>query len=198
MNKEITESGLVFVFSDISDAVKFDDTAFYRNEFNALPEGKGVDIIADSQDFIQLIEVKNCTGHETENVWRTSINNSKLNSAPHDLDVENRDSLDIEVAKKIASTLTCIYGAWSKNAVSPKANELEFIWKGLSATKLVSHKKRIVVILYLEGNFGTKTRSKRMIMKSIQDSIKTKLKWLNCSIHVVDKDTYSDRYFYVK
>ena len=198
MNKKITESDVTFSFSEITDALKFDDTDFYRNEFNALPGGKGVDIIADSSDLIQLIEVKNCVGHEVENTWRTSINNSKKDSAPHDLDVENRESLDIEVAKKIASTLSCIYGAWSRNRMSTKASEVEFVWKGISSAKIASGKKKLYVILYLEGDFGTRSRSKKMIMRSIQESIKKKLKWLNANIVVVDKDTYKTRFFTIE
>ena len=71
MDKSISESGLTFSFTNINEAVKFDDLDFYRNQYNALPGSKGVDIIADSDDWIQLIEIKNCKGHEAENMWRT-------------------------------------------------------------------------------------------------------------------------------
>ena len=57
-------------------------------------------------------EIKNCLGHEAENRWRTSTDNRKLDSAPRDLDVENRDSFDIEVVKKVAMTILCLFGAW--------------------------------------------------------------------------------------
>ena len=197
----IEESGLTFEFNEGTLAVKFDDGAFYRSEFNKSPESKGVDILADDKKVIQLIEIKNCIGHERENMWRTSINNSKVESAPHDLDVRGRESLDIEIAKKVVSTLVCLYGAWSKSESSEKARELETYWKGIFNSNIPKDKKKILVILFLEGDFnanGPKSRSKKMIMRSIQESINTKLAWLKCQVSVVDSDTYKERYFTVR
>ena len=121
---EIEESNLKFSFTEGVKAIKFDDKSFYRKDFNNLPSGKGVDILADSLKLIQFIEIKNCKGHESENLWRTSINNSKISSAPHDLDVDGRESLDIEISKKVASTIVCLYGAWTKSNMSENAKEL--------------------------------------------------------------------------
>lgn len=195
-NKEISESGLTFNFQNVHDAVKFDDNLFYREYFNMLPGSKGVDIIAESSDWIQLIEVKNCSGHEEENMWRTHINNTKIASAPHNLNVEHRESLDIEVAKKVAMTLTCVYGAWNKQEFTDKTKELEFVWKGLSSQKLLTHKKKMYVILILEGKFqASAVRGKKMIMKSLQESIEKKLKWLDCRVSVVDSETYNHNLF---
>lgn len=110
----IRESNLEFKFSDDCRVIKFDDTEFYRKRFNKLPEAKGVDIISNSEEILRFIEIKNCEGHEAENLWRTSVNNSKLESAPRELETENRDSFDIEVAKKVASTIACLCGAWTE------------------------------------------------------------------------------------
>ena len=96
----IEESNLTFVFPRDIIVSKFDDGKFYRKSFGKMPGSKGVDIIADSGDMLQLIEIKNCKGHEQENRWRTSVDNSKVTSAPATLDVKDRDSLDIEVAKR--------------------------------------------------------------------------------------------------
>ena len=38
--------------------------------FNQMPGAKGVDIVADSDEIIHFIEIKNCLGHERENRWR--------------------------------------------------------------------------------------------------------------------------------
>lgn len=95
----IEESNLTFEFDNETQAIKFDDTEFSRKSFNKMPCSKGVDILSNSKDIIQFIEIKNCTCHEVENMWRTSVNNSNLKAAPHDLDVDDRDSLDIEVTK---------------------------------------------------------------------------------------------------
>ena len=122
----IEESGLTFEFNEGTLAVKFDDGAFYRSEFNKSPESKGVDILADDKKLIQLIEIKNCIGHERENMWRTSINNSKVESAPHDLDVRGRESLDIEIAKKkwCRHWFVCMV-----HGVNPKAQKKQGNWK---------------------------------------------------------------------
>lgn len=193
----IEESDLKFNFDEETQAIKFDDRQFYRKFFNKMPSSKGVDILANSKDVIQFIEIKNCTGHERENMWRTSVNNSKLSSAPHSLDVEDRDSLDIEVAKKVASTITCLLGAWTKSEKSEYALELIEFWKGIADSKIASDKKQLLVILFLEGDFDTKSRSKKAIMKRLQESINVKLSWLNCRVMVVDSNTYKERYFKV-
>lgn len=195
----IEESGLKFQFDDEQySAVKFDEMPFYRDRFNKLPGGKGVDIIANSKEILQLIEIKNCIGHEVDNIWRTSNNNTNLQAAPKELDISDRDSFDIEIAKKIASTLTCLYGAWTKSESSEKASEMAIFWDGLNVEGIKKDQKKIVIILFLEGDFdkhGPRSRSKKMIMKSIKDSIETKLSWLNCRVTVVDSSTYKKKYF---
>ncbi len=193
----IDESSLRFTFNEKTDIIKFDDTDFYRKKFNGFPGSKGIDILAESEEAIQLIEVKNCTGHESENIWRTSINNSKLTSAPRDLDVENRNSLDIEVAQKVVATLSCLYGAWTKSERMESGAELACFWKGIMDVKIPKDKKKLMVILFLEGNFHSGSRDKKMIMHRIQESIRKKLAWLNCQVSVVDSDTYNERYFKV-
>lgn len=47
--KKIEESALTFTFWDSMTVLKFDDTKFYRESYNKLPGGKGVDIVADSR-----------------------------------------------------------------------------------------------------------------------------------------------------
>lgn len=191
----IEESNLKFCFFDEVSAIKFDDTDYYRKKFNNLPSGKGVDILVDSENIFQFIEIKNCTGHERENLWRTSVNNSKISSAPETLEIGDRDSLDIEVAKKVASTISCLFGSWTKSESVENSLELLKFYGGMNDKKICKDKKRIWVILFLEGNFNFRTRSKKMIMERIQDSIKKKLSWLNCKVMVVDSDTYKERFF---
>ena len=78
---EIEESRLKFKFPDKSHVIKFDDTKFYRNLFNSLPESKGIDFIAIENDSISFIEVKNCIGDEGNCRWRIAPNNHKRASA---------------------------------------------------------------------------------------------------------------------
>lgn len=197
----IEESNLAFKFSEDWQVIKFDDTDFYRDRFNKLPGAKGVDIISNSKEVIQFIEVKNCTGHEAENMWRTSVNNSKIESAPRELDVENRDSFDIEVAKKVSSTIACLFGAWTESRRTEKAQFLADYWKGLTDTDILRDRKKIIVVLFLEGEFfenGPKSRTKRMMMNRIRESISTKLEWLNCKVFVVDSSTYNRALFEIQ
>lgn len=197
---QISESGLSFSFLDNVDVKKFDDTKFYRSYYNNLPNCKGVDIIANSDKILQIIEVKNCIGYETENMWRTSVNNSKLSSAPAGLNVDERDSLDIEVSKKVASTISRLFGAWTKSSQVDVAEELSIFWENACSKKIPAMQKSIHVVLFLEGNFNnpySRTRNKKMIMKRLQDSISDKLSWLNCRVFVVDSATYKRTHFTV-
>lgn len=50
-NNIIEESGLKFQFPKNDTVIKFDDTKFYRDYFNKLPEAKGVDFIWRITDF---------------------------------------------------------------------------------------------------------------------------------------------------
>ena len=45
-DKIMEESRLKFAFPEKCTVVKFDDTTFYRDYFNKLPEAKGVDFIS--------------------------------------------------------------------------------------------------------------------------------------------------------
>ena len=195
----IEESDLKFSFSGETIAIKFDDTRFYRNFFNRLPGGKGVDIVADSPDYFQFIEIKNCTGHERENLWRTSVNNGMISQAPEaNSNGDYRESLDFEIAKKVASTISCFYGAWSKEMYTETSAELTLFWKKLNVSKIKKDKKQIRVVLFLEGDFDMLgSRSKKMIMKRLEDSIQGKLSWLNCKVSVVDSTISTDRFFCV-
>lgn len=195
---EIKESGLTFTFSSSVDALKFDETSFYLKTFSHQPEGKGVDIMMNSPTCCQLIEIKNCTGHEPENYWRVFSNNSKVCKAPTNTLGEPRESLDIEVAKKVASTISCLYGAYIKSAQQKSASELTLWWEAISDCNIVSLKKSLLIVLFLEGDFKTRTRSKKMIMKDLQDSLKKKLSWLNCKVSVIDSSEYPKQYFIVK
>ena len=186
MATTLSESQLRFTFD--GDAVKFDETAYYESYRKYQPEGKGVDFISVSPDRIQMIEVKNCLGHEAENQWRIGKNNSSKAKRVAGQDETDRDSIDIEIAKKIASTIACLYGAWTKGPRSDFAEELSGLWKNMTDRDIPMDKRQLQVILFLEGNFGCQTRSKATIMKGLQESIQRKLSWLNCKVSVIDSE----------
>lgn len=187
------ESGLKFGFPDGSNTIKFDDTKYYRNLFNVLPGAKGVDFISTGQDFIAFIEVKNCTGDEGNCRWRIFPNNQKRETSSTQVNIEGRDSLDIEVSQKVAMTLSALVGAKSFGERKELTKELESITDAVFSEDFTKDKKKKYVILFLEGNFGGHTRSKKMIMGELQRSLNTKMKWLDCKVSVVDSSTYDGK-----
>lgn len=194
-NKIKEESGLKFLFPQNDTVVKFDDTKFYRDYFNKLPEAKGVDFISVDKDKIAFIEVKNCTGDEGNCRWRIAPNNQKRNTTHTVVNVEGRDSLDIEVAQKTAMTVAALTGAKSFGDTKDCLEELKEYIQFLSSDRFSDDSKKKYVILFLEGDFGSRTRSKKMIMKELQDSMNKKLQWINCRVSVVDSDTYNPKIF---
>ncbi|MBR6574177.1 MAG: hypothetical protein IKK61_04205 [Clostridia bacterium] len=188
----IKESGFGFCFSQGS-AIKFDDTPYYRKCFVSFPAAKGVDILYKDQGQLVLLEIKNCKGHEADNRWRIDPDNKKAHLAPEDS--HDRDSLDIEIAQKVAMTIACLIGAvttgvenGAANSIIPYANML--VDKGISTKE-----KNLLIILLLEGDFGGRTRTKKMQMESLQVSLRKKLRWLNCTVSVVDSNTYNKKLF---
>lgn len=189
------ESGLKFGFPDGNIAIKFDDTKYYRDLFNALPESKGVDFISVGKDAISFIEVKNCLGDEGNCRWRIAPNNQKRGKTSTTVDVEGRDSLDIEVSQKVAMTLAALVGARSFGDRKSSLDELKKIITTVFSENFADDKKKKYVILFLEGDFGGHTRSKKMIMEELQRSMNTKMRWLNCRVSVVDSTTYNKEIF---
>lgn len=190
------ESGFKFQFPENDTVIKFDDTKFYRDYFNKLPEAKGVDFISVAKDKIAFIEVKNCTGDEGNCRWRIGPDNQKRDTTHTSVNVKGRDSLDIEVAQKIAMTLAALVGAKSFRGDAKKClKEFNKYIQFLFGDTFSDDSKKKYVILFLEGDFGGKTRTKKMIMQALQNSIKKKLQWINCRVSVVDSDTYDPRIF---
>ena len=100
----VSESDIEFTFGEQygNFVLKYDDTPYYTERFNAQPGTKAVDFIAVSDKHYVLIEVKNCIGDESGNRWRIAPNNQKRDTAGADgRDVSTRDSLDIELNKLI-------------------------------------------------------------------------------------------------
>lgn len=191
----IEESGMQFEFPDNRTTVKFDEELFYRNCFNRFPESKGVDFITDGKDLIAFIEVKNCRGHEGDNRWRIAPNNQKRDTAHVAHDVSGRDSLDIEVAQKAAMTLAALCGTYSFGDRKDSLGKLKEIAAGISGERFAQTGKKKLIILVLEGDFGTHTRPKKAIMSELQRNIMSKMQWLDCKVSVVDSDTYWEKVF---
>lgn len=188
---EISEGSLTFHFSTDCTAIKFDECPFYRHYFNALLYSKGVDIIAVSPNAVTLIEIKDFRGHESENRHRVKTNYTNYENGQYD------ESLDIEASSKAAMTIACLYGAFSESEKCNAANELMAYYNAMKSEKIPSCNKKINIVLYLEGQFKIQSRPKKAIMKALKDSMKKKLKWLNCEVSVVDSSAYPQRLFQV-
>ena len=186
----IEESGLKFEFPPESIAVKFDDTDLYRKRFNAFTDSKGVDFISDTKELLVFTEIKNCKGGETNNMWRIFPDNKKSAMIP-----AGRESLDIEVTQKVAMTLAALAGVKTFGSGRKDTTELLKFAEEVFSDKFSLDQKKLLVVLFLEGDFGSTTRPKKMIMKDLQDSINKKLRWLKCRVSVVDSDTYSKKVF---
>ena len=144
---------------------------------------------------IAFIEVKNCRGHEGDNRWRIAPNNQKRDTAHVAHDVSGRDSLDIEVAQKVAMTLAALCGAYSFGDRKDSLGNLKEIVAGISGERFAQTGKKKLIILVLEGDFGTHTRPKKAIMSELQRNIMSKMQWLDCKVSVVDSDTYWEKVF---
>lgn len=179
----MNEGKLNFKFNEIGEVIKFDDDKFYRNYYMKLPQGKGVDFIYNDEKNLVFLEVKDCLGYEKENLDRIIINSNKT------------ESFDVEIAKKVASTLSCLLGAYTRENSCSNAKILSSLCNNINLINIKNENKKIFVILLLEGEFNFKSKNKKMIMKSIQDSLKEKLKWLECKVSVIDLETNNKRFF---
>lgn len=189
------ESRLKFGFPEGSKVIKFDDTKYYRDLFNNLPGAKGVDFIAWDGKALSFIEVKNCLGDEGNCRWRIAPNNKKKNTTSTQINISGRNSLDIEVAEKFAMTLAALNGAKSFGERKELLEELQEILNIVFSKKLSDEKIKKFVIIFLEGNFGGHTRTKKMIMAELQRSLNIKLKWFHCRVSVVDSETCDEKLF---
>ena len=176
---EICESDMLFSFHDDVAAIKYDDTTFYRKSYNAVEGSKGVDIIADSAYALYFVEVKNCEGSaESQDAWRRRYSGSR-----------NMDDLASEVASKVAHTCACLAGVSTYRERNADAAPLLNFADSLHAGNIASLEKKLLVLLYLEGDFSCKSRSNESIYRDIQSRIKKRLKWLNCRVSVVSTKT---------
>lgn len=191
----IDESGIVFDFDNNLTVHKFDDTGYYQNYFKKMNGGKGVDFIVKSEDTLMLIEVKNCSRHENDNRWRIFPENSKRSTTATIVDTDDRDSLDIEIPQKVAMTLACLSGAHSQPQLQKHSDVLKEYFDFIKTNNISSGANKIKVILFLEGNFASRTMPQKLILKTLGDRINKKLSWLNCNVMVENIESHNDNYF---
>ena len=199
---EIKESGLNFSFDPRTTkvAVRFDQTEFYRYDFNCFEKSKGVDIIAQKENSLQLIEVKNCSGEERKHVWQTQCNNRQkvaVRDKFPESDISHRDSYDIEVTQKIAMTIAAIVGSGTQGE-HKRTKELVPFFKMLTDPKIAENQKELEVIFVLDGNFACESRDNNVVRMELRRSIERKLKWLHCKVIVDSSEKLKDRVLRVR
>lgn len=178
----VVESRICFNFK--RRFLKFDGEKFYRDYCLTL---KGVDFLVDDGETLVLVEVKNFRGDERKNVWRATPDNARKPQEVRD----SKDSLDIEVAAKVRDAVAALCGAQTFNEECGKDISREFraflehSRKALRPSSPVE--SRVAVVLLLEGAAPkNEARGFSKIAKRIHDSLRDKLKWLNCRVYVVD------------
>lgn len=194
----IDESRLRFCFEDKAKALKYDESSFYRRYVNQLPSAKGVDFISIQEGRLIFTEVKNFKDYEFENMWRIWPDNKRRNSSYTAASTVGRDSLDVEISEKVAMTIGGLIGAYTKTAGCEAAEALSHYAEVLISSAVKAGSRQLLIILFLEGDFGCETRPKKVIMRELERSIKKKLSWLNCLVSVVDSDTYQKKIFQVE
>lgn len=183
----ISEKRLEFCFPDHYTVLKFDDRPFYKKCYNHVQGGKGVDIVACDKDNYHIIEVKDCSQSASgEDKWRRAYHGS-----------ENMNTLATEIALKVAHTCACLCGAATHGKRNKDALEYLDAALGLQDQRIAETKKKLYVLLYLEGDFSCQTRSNKMILGQIREKIKPQLKWLNCTVDVVSTALHHSRDFTV-
>lgn len=173
----IQESRLEFSFSDYVQAIKYDDTPFYREHYEKMPGAKGVDILAVSDTVLYIIEVKDCSSTAAnQDKWRRSFNGMEI--------------LAEEIALKVSHTCAALVGAKTLGERCAAGCELQPMATSLTDEKIARLDQKLRVLLYLEGDFSCHTRSIKSIYRDLRQRIGRKLKWLNCYVDVVSTATH--------
>ena len=117
---KIVEGKLTFIFSASWQALKYDETSFYRRHFQKLGDSRCVDIVAFD------------SGADTQ-LWLLEIKDYRINprSKPEDL--------FLELARKVRDTLANLYLAERREEVDC-----------YDFAQLASTKKNIRIVLHLE------------------------------------------------
>ena len=136
------------------------------------------------------MEVKDFSWHEEENRWMLLPNDGWPKKHPDDRRCLGRDSLDIEVTKKVVSTLACLYGSWFMQSRDDSAAKLGVFFRKSQVCSL-----KVILFLEMAACSVIQTRSGRTIKRTLRESIEQKLSWLNCKVEIIDShEGIADRF----
>jgi len=154
----ISEDNLSFNFE--FDAIKFDDTSYYREHFSRIKNDiAAVDILAVNNEIGYLIEIKNYTHPDTENL-------------------SSSDLIDA-IVKKVISTLSAIL-PMKNSAGIPEEKKI---------AKYFANSSQIRVVLHIEKPPARRTLKQSCYdIQNIETSLKRKLKPIDAHPKVVSKE----------
>ena len=158
---EIEEGGLRFSFPDHCEAGKYDDWAFYRNQFHSVAgDSKAVDIVCVADDAAWLIEIKDYRQHpRTKTI-----------------------GLDVELAGKVRDTLSGLAAA-SANADCQEE-------RALARRALAKHRWRVVLHLE-QPRVSSPLRRRPFDVASLLAKMRSrKLKAVDPHPLVLDRETH--------
>lgn len=158
MTAEIQEGNLIFSFE--FDAIKFDDSLYYREHFSKIKNGiAAVDILAVDNCTGYLIEIKDYTHPDTE-----SLESTKLIEA---------------IVNKVVSTLAAIL-PMKNNATSDDEKTL---------AKKFSKASQIQIVLHIENPPQRRTLKQSCYnFQEMEASLKMRLKPIDAHPKIVSKD----------
>lgn len=106
---DIVEGRLTFSFPENMKAIKFDDTAFYRNRFLKVRNNiKAIDIIALDDKKVYFIEIKDYTHPDTKNIKPSDLIEAVINKVIFSLAaiLPMKNTADIEIEKEMAKKVS--------------------------------------------------------------------------------------------
>jgi len=158
MSIDIREGKLYFCFD--FHAIKFDDSAYYRDHFIKIQNGIGaVDLLAVNDDTGYLIEIKDYTHPDTENLKPNNLIEAIVN--------------------KVVSTLAAVL-PMKNNASVPAEKEI---------AEIFAKKSRIRVVLHIEKPPPRRTLKQSCYnFQTIEEDLRRKLKPIDAHPKVISKD----------
>jgi hypothetical protein len=160
----INERALSFTFSSPwKQAVKWDDTEFYRKRVQKLEGTDAVDIVAQEDDKLLFVEVKDYR-------WPTTT--------------PDRFGVDLaqKIAEKVRDTVAGLVGASRMAGEGAKGTDWRAVGKQLADEKLP-----LFVVLWFEtGAYYKSSDSRKKALSDMAQLIKVRLAWLTTKVFVYD------------
>ena len=159
---EIEEGDLNFSFPEHCEASKYDDWAFYRNQFKLVAGGsKAVDILCLAEDAAWLVEVKDYRQHP------------RMKST----------DLGDEIAKKVRDTLSGLAAA------SANANDDD---ERTFARRMLTKRRWRVALHLEQPHVRSRLRPKPFNIADVEFKLRSQLKPIDAHPLVLDRQTVRD------